>query len=87
MPLHARTRRGRRAADSFAYDGHRVRKWNVACHPYGQAWVAGDVITCTIDLTSNPEGGTVSYHRNGMPLGRRSANGGETDRGWRISQP
>ena len=62
------------AQDSFAYDGHRVRKWNVACHPYGQAWVAGDVITCTIDLTSNPEGGTVSYHRNGMPLGTAFAN-------------
>ena len=58
----------------------------MACHPYGQAWVAGDVITCTIDLTSNPEGGTVSYHRNGMPLdGVRER--AETDRGWRISQP
>ena len=62
------------AQDSFAYDGHRVRKWNVACHPYGQAWVAGDVITCTIDLTPGPEGGTVSYHRNGVPLGVAFAN-------------
>ena len=23
------------AQDSYAYDGHRVRKWNVSCHPYG----------------------------------------------------
>jgi hypothetical protein len=25
------------AQDSYAYDGHRVRKWNVSCHPYGRA--------------------------------------------------
>lgn len=25
------------AQDSYAYDGHRVRKWNVSCHPYGEA--------------------------------------------------
>jgi hypothetical protein len=31
----------------------------------GQAWVAGDVITCCIDLTLGSDGGTVSYHRNG----------------------
>lgn len=57
------------APDSFAFDGHRVRKWNVSSQPYGKAWVAGDVITCTIDLSPGPEGGTVSYHRNGVPLG------------------
>ena len=57
------------APDSFAFDGHRVRKWNVSSQPYGKAWVAGDVITCTIDLNPGPEGGTVSYHRNGVPLG------------------
>ena len=57
------------APDSFAFDGHRVRKWNVSSQPYGKAWVAGDVITCTIDLTPGPGGGTVSYHRNGVPLG------------------
>ena len=33
------------APDSFAFDGHRVRKWNVSSQPYGKAWVAGDVIT------------------------------------------
>ena len=44
------------AADSYAYDGHRVRKWNVSCQPYGQAWVAGDVITCCIDLSPGPHG-------------------------------
>ena len=57
------------APDSFAFDGHRVRKWNVSSQPYGKAWVAGDVITCTIDLTPGSGGGTVSYHRNGVPLG------------------
>ena len=45
------------APDSFAFDGHRVRKWNVSSQPYGKAWVAGDVITCTIDLTPGPGGG------------------------------
>ena len=57
------------APDSFAFDGHRMRKWNVSSAAYGQAWVAGDVITCTIDLTPGLSGGTVSYHRNGVPLG------------------
>jgi|AntAceMinimDraft_11_1070367.scaffolds.fasta_scaffold203048_1 hypothetical protein len=37
--------------------------------PGGQAWVANDVITCCMDLTAGPTGGTVSYLRNGIPLG------------------
>ena len=58
------------APDSFAFDGHRVRKWNVSSQPYGEAWVAGDVITCAIDLpASGTGGGRVSYYRNGVPLG------------------
>ena len=58
------------AQDSYAFDGHRVRKWNVACQPYGQPWVPGDVITCCIDLNSDEDGGgTVSYLRNGASMG------------------
>ncbi|KAF9794753.1 hypothetical protein SFRURICE_017443 [Spodoptera frugiperda] len=37
-------------AHSYAYDGGRVRKWNVATSPYGQAWLPGDVIGSCIDL-------------------------------------
>lgn len=29
------------APDSYAYDGKRLRKWNVKCSPYGQAWTPG----------------------------------------------
>ena len=58
------------AQDSYAFDGHRVRKWNVACQPYGQPWVPGDVITCCIDLTADEDGGgTVTYLRNGASMG------------------
>ena len=58
------------AQDSYAFDGHRVRKWNVACQPYGQPWVPGDVITCCIDLTADEVGGgTVTYLRNGASMG------------------
>ena len=36
--------------DSYAYDGKRVRKWNVSCHPYGQPWMTGDVIGCCFNV-------------------------------------
>jgi hypothetical protein len=38
------------APDSYAYDGKRVKKWNVSCDPYGQPWVPGDVIGCCLDM-------------------------------------
>jgi Kip1 ubiquitination-promoting complex protein 1 len=53
------------APDSYAYDGQRVKKWNVACDPYGQPWVAGDVIGCTLDM----DRGEISFYRNGESLG------------------
>lgn len=65
------------APDSYAYDGKRVRKWNVSCHSYGQTWATGDVIGCCIDL----ERGEISFLRNGESLGvaftdvRRSREG------------
>ncbi|CAH2986688.1 unnamed protein product [Chilo suppressalis] len=52
-------------AHSYAYDGGRVRKWNVATSPYGQAWLPGDVIGTCIDLDK----GTLEYYRNGVSLG------------------
>ena len=51
--------------DSYAYDGKRVRKWNVSCHPYGQPWMTGDVIGCCF----NVDEGEISFYRNGKPLG------------------
>ncbi|XP_045762543.1 E3 ubiquitin-protein ligase RNF123-like isoform X1 [Maniola jurtina] len=52
-------------AHSYAYDGGRVRRWNVATSPYGQAWLSGDVIGSCIDLDK----GTLEYYRNGLSLG------------------
>jgi hypothetical protein len=46
-------------AHSYAYDGGRVRRWNVATSPYGQAWLPGDVIGSCIDLDK----GTLEYYR------------------------
>ncbi|XP_057296522.1 E3 ubiquitin-protein ligase RNF123-like [Hydractinia symbiolongicarpus] len=52
-------------ADSYAYDGHRVRKWNMATGKYGEEWMAGDIIGCLIDM----DAGTISYCRNGRMMG------------------
>ncbi|KXJ20214.1 E3 ubiquitin-protein ligase RNF123 [Exaiptasia diaphana] len=57
--------------DSFAYDGHRVRKWNYSTAKYGEQEFSGsnpnegDVIGCSIDLDK----GEISYSRNGKDLG------------------
>ena len=45
--------------DSYAYDGKRVRKWNVSCHPYGQPWMPGDVVGCCF----NVDEGEISFYR------------------------
>lgn len=51
--------------NSYAYDGNRVRKWNVSTHKYGEPWLSGDIIGSTIDL----EEGTICFYRNGKSLG------------------
>ncbi|XP_045119356.1 E3 ubiquitin-protein ligase RNF123-like isoform X2 [Portunus trituberculatus] len=51
--------------DSYAYDGNRQRKWNVATYKYGAMWQSGDIISCTLDL----EEGKVEFFRNGKSLG------------------
>jgi len=51
--------------DSYAYDGKRRRKWNVEPESYGQAWTAGDIIGCAIDLDE----GTITFSRNGVSMG------------------
>lgn len=51
--------------DSYAFDGNRVRKWNLNTFVYGENWYPGDVIGCTIDL----EDGSIDFYRNGKHLG------------------
>ncbi|KAJ8674034.1 hypothetical protein QAD02_005296 [Eretmocerus hayati] len=51
--------------NSYAYDGNRVRKWNISTYKYGEAWQSGDIIGSTIDL----EEGAISFSRNGKDLG------------------
>ncbi|KAG7637012.1 E3 ubiquitin-protein ligase RKP [Arabidopsis thaliana] len=53
------------ADDSYAFDGRRVSKWNKEAEPYGQSWVAGDVIGCCIDLNCDE----IYFYRNGVSLG------------------
>ncbi|KAK3512532.1 hypothetical protein QTP70_015638 [Hemibagrus guttatus] len=43
--------------DSYAYDGNRVRKWNVTTTNYGKSWAAGDIVSCMIDLDE----GTITF--------------------------
>uniref|UniRef100_UPI00398EA455 E3 ubiquitin-protein ligase RNF123 n=1 Tax=Pristiophorus japonicus TaxID=55135 RepID=UPI00398EA455 len=52
-------------SDSYAYDGNRVRKWNVTTTNYGKAWAAGDIVTCVIDLDE----GKIGFCLNGISLG------------------
>uniref|UniRef100_V9K7B4 E3 ubiquitin-protein ligase RNF123 n=1 Tax=Callorhinchus milii TaxID=7868 RepID=V9K7B4_CALMI len=51
--------------DSYAYDGNRVRKWNVTTTSYGKSWAAGDIVTCVIDLDE----GKIGFCLNGISLG------------------
>jgi Kip1 ubiquitination-promoting complex protein 1 len=45
---------------SYAYDGYRVKKWNLDSHRYGEQWTAGDVIGTLIDFTKKE----ISFFRN-----------------------
>eukprot|EP00201_Polytomella_parva_P012003 CAMPEP_0175060358 /NCGR_PEP_ID=MMETSP0052_2-20121109/12966_1 /TAXON_ID=51329 ORGANISM="Polytomella parva, Strain SAG 63-3" /NCGR_SAMPLE_ID=MMETSP0052_2 /ASSEMBLY_ACC=CAM_ASM_000194 /LENGTH=854 /DNA_ID=CAMNT_0016326055 /DNA_START=57 /DNA_END=2617 /DNA_ORIENTATION=- len=52
-------------AGTYAYDGGRLLKFNIAEEPFGVRWSAGDIITCCLDL----ENATLSYFQNGKSLG------------------
>ncbi|XP_066957839.1 E3 ubiquitin-protein ligase RNF123-like isoform X1 [Macrobrachium rosenbergii] len=56
--------------DSYAYDGNRQRKWNVATYKYGAMWQCGDIISSTLDL----DRGIVKFYRNGKSLGTAFEN-------------
>lgn len=51
--------------DSYAYDGNRVRKWNVTTTNYGKSWAAGDIVSCLMDLDE----GSITFCLNGQSLG------------------
>uniref|UniRef100_A0ABD2WQJ0 RING-type E3 ubiquitin transferase n=1 Tax=Trichogramma kaykai TaxID=54128 RepID=A0ABD2WQJ0_9HYME len=51
--------------NSYAYDGNRIRKWNVSTHKYGEAWLSGDIIGCAIDFDNE----NITFFRNGKNLG------------------
>lgn len=44
---------------SYAYDGARVKSWNMLSKDYGEEWRLGDVIGICIDL----DGGTMNFFR------------------------
>lgn len=50
---------------SYAYDGHRVKKWNQESLAYGEAWSVGDIIGTLIDFDRK----VIKYWRNGKSLG------------------
>ncbi|XP_068246013.1 E3 ubiquitin-protein ligase RNF123-like [Palaemon carinicauda] len=56
--------------DSYAYDGNRQRKWNVATYKYGAMWQCGDIISSTLDLDTR----VVKFYRNGKSLGTAFEN-------------
>lgn len=56
--------------DSYAYDGNRVRKWNVTTTNYGKSWAAGDIVSCLIDL----DDATITFCLNGQSLGTAFSN-------------
>ncbi|XP_043516296.1 E3 ubiquitin-protein ligase RNF123-like [Frieseomelitta varia] len=50
---------------SYAYDGDRIKKWNLSSYSYGEEWQLGDIIGCALDL----DNGNVNFYRNGKHLG------------------
>jgi hypothetical protein len=53
-------------AASWAYDGCRQVKWsNGISAPYGQVWLADDIIGCLCDIDT----GTIAFSRNGILMG------------------
>jgi Kip1 ubiquitination-promoting complex protein 1 len=50
---------------SYAYDGYRVKKWNLENSSYGEAWAPGDVIGSMIDFDARE----ITFYRNDKNLG------------------
>ena len=45
---------------SYAYDGFRIKKWNLDSINYGQQWAEGDIIGTLLDLDQKE----ISFFRN-----------------------
>jgi hypothetical protein len=53
---------------SWAYDGHRCKKWHSGAQTYSQSrWTTNDVVTCALDL--DVTGGEMRFFLNGDDLG------------------
>ncbi|KOX75498.1 hypothetical protein WN51_12242 [Melipona quadrifasciata] len=55
---------------SYAYDGDRIKKWNISSCTYGEQWQTGDIIGCALDL----DNGNIDFYRNGKHLGQAFEN-------------
>ena len=51
---------------SWAFDGMRTKKWNVACDSYGKRWRVGDIVGALIDMDLME----IRYFLNGEDLGQ-----------------
>ncbi|KAK0098177.1 hypothetical protein PV326_010611 [Microctonus aethiopoides] len=56
--------------NSYSYDGNRMRKWNVSTNKYGEPWLSGDIIGCTLNM----DNGTIDFYRNGRHMGKAFEN-------------
>eukprot|EP00051_Salpingoeca_urceolata_P010932 m.134270 g.134270 ORF g.134270 m.134270 type:complete len:1230 (-) comp16913_c0_seq1:391-4080(-) len=56
--------------DTYAFDGKRKKKWNVANRTYGENWTPGDVIGVCLDA----DVGEIEFFRNGVSLGTAFRN-------------
>lgn len=50
---------------SYAYDGYRVKKWNLENKDFGEMWSAGDIIGTLIDFDTRE----ITFYRNDKCLG------------------
>mmetsp|Transcript_33163 Transcript_33163/g.53318 ORF Transcript_33163/g.53318 Transcript_33163/m.53318 type:complete len:5108 (-) Transcript_33163:115-15438(-) len=58
---------------SWAYDGHRQKKWNNGCHNWGKRWNDGKVVGCAADIDNR----SLSFSLEGSwasPMGRAFTN-------------
>jgi hypothetical protein len=55
---------------SWAFDGLRMKKWNVSCEPYGRRWKLGDVVGALMDMDLLE----MKFFINGEDLGSAFSN-------------
>ena len=60
---------------SWAFDGLRMKKWNVSCEPYGKRWQLGDTIGTLVDMDLLD----IRFYLNGEDLGSAFSNFVATD--------